>query len=86
MKLERTVRFKKAWQELNEIERELARKALGNLVTDMRYPSLRVKRMQGAQSLWEARVSHSLRLTFEIQADTIILRNIGRHDETLGRP
>ena len=86
MKLERTAKFKKAWQELNETERELARKALRNLAADMHYPALMVKRMQGAQSLWEARVSRSLRMTFEIQADTVILRNIGRHDDTLRRP
>lgn len=86
MKLARTARFKKVWQELNAEEQELARKALRNLATDMRYPALRVKRMQGTGNLWEARVSRSLRITFQIQGDTIVLRNIGHHDETLERP
>jgi mRNA interferase RelE/StbE len=86
VKIARTARFKKAWQELSDEEKGLARKALRNLAEDMRYPALRVKRMKGFERLWEARVSRSLRLTFEIQGNTIILRNIGHHDETLGRP
>ena len=86
MKITRTARFKKAWQELIEEEKELGRKALRNLATDLRYPALRVKKMQGVERIWEARVSRSLRITFEIEGDTIILRNIGHHDETLERP
>jgi hypothetical protein len=43
VKITRTTRFKKAWKELNEEEKELARKALKNLATNMQYPSLRVK-------------------------------------------
>ena len=86
MKITRTARFKKAWQELIEEEKELGRKALRNLATDLRYPALRVKKMQGVERIWEARVSRSLRMTFEIEGDTIILRNIGYHDETLERP
>ena len=86
MKITRTARFRKVWKELTEEERELARKALRNLATDLRYPALRVKKMQGVEHIWEARVSRSLRMTFEIEGDTIVLRNIGRHDETLERP
>ena len=65
---------------------ELGRKAITNLVTDMRHPGLRVKKIQGTGGIWEARVSASLRITFEIRDDLIILRSIGPHDETLGRP
>ena len=86
MKIARTARFKKAWQELTEEEKELGRKALRNLATDLRYPALRVKKMQGTGHIWEARVSRSLRLTFEFEGDTLVLRNIGRHDEAQERP
>ncbi len=86
MKITRTTRFKRAWQELTEEEKELARKALRNLATDLRYPALRAKKMQGVEHIWEVRVSRSLRMTFELAGDTIILRNVGRHDETLERP
>ena len=86
MKITRTARFKRAWQELTEEEKELGRKALKNLATDLRYPALKVKKMQGVERIWEARVSRSLRMTFEIEGNRIIMRNIGRHDETLERP
>jgi len=71
---------------LTEEEKALGRKALRNLAADLGYPGLRVKKMQGVLGVWEARVSRSLRVTFEIQRDRIVLRNIGRHDETLERP
>ena len=86
MKITRTARFKRAWQELTQEEKELGRKALRNLATDLGYPALRVKKMQGTGHIWEARVSRSLRVTFELEGDTLVLRNIGRHDETLERP
>ena len=86
MKITRTARFKRAWQELTEEQKELGRKALKNLATDLRYPALKVKKMQGVERIWEARVSRSLRMTFEIEGNRIIMRNIGRHDETLERP
>jgi mRNA interferase RelE/StbE len=86
VKITRTARFKKAWGELTEEEKNLARKVLVNLATDLRYPALRVKKMQGVEHIWEARVSRSLRMTFGIEGDTIILHDVGRHDETLERP
>jgi AbrB family looped-hinge helix DNA binding protein len=45
VKITRTARFKKAWQELSKKEKALGRKALRNLATDLRYPALRVKKM-----------------------------------------
>ncbi len=86
MRIARTERFKKAWGQLSEEEKKLARKAVGLLALDMRHPGLRVKKMQGADDIWEVWVSRSLRLTFEVRADVIVLRVIGRHDEALKRP
>jgi mRNA-degrading endonuclease RelE of RelBE toxin-antitoxin system len=86
MRIARTAGFKKAWQQLNEGEKALARKAIRNLVMDIGYPALRVKKIRGTEHIWEARASRSLRLTFQIEGNTIILRNIGQHDETLERP
>ena len=86
MRIARTDGFKKAWKQLNEGEKALARKAIRNLVMDIGYPALRVKKIKGTEHIWEARASRSLRLTFQIEGNTIILRNIGQHDETLERP
>jgi len=86
VKIARTARFKKAWEQLTKGEKALARKAITNLALDIRYPALRVKKIKGVGNIWEARVSLSLRMTFQIEGNTIILRNVGRHDETVGSP
>ncbi len=86
MRIARTDGFKNVWKQLTEEQKALARKAIENLIADMRYPGLRVKKIKGTENIWEARVSRSLRMSFQIDGDTIILRNIGQHDETLGRP
>ena len=86
MRIARTEGFKKAWKQLTEAQKVLARKAIENLIVDMRYPGLGVKKIKGTEHIWEARVSRSLRMTFQIEGDIIILRNIGQHDETLERP
>jgi len=86
VKVARTARFKKAWQRLAKGEKSLAQKAIGNLAGNIRYPALRVKKIKGTENIWEARVSYSLRITFQIEGDMIILRNIGRHNKTLERP
>jgi mRNA interferase RelE/StbE len=62
------------------------RKALSLLAEDARHPGLRAKRMQGTEKIWEARASRSLRITFEIEEDVILLRNVGHHDRVLGAP
>ena len=86
MRIARTAQFKKAWEELTHGERELARKAIVNLAMNLAYPALRTKKIKGTDNIWEARVSRSLRLTFQIEHDIVVLRNIGRHDETLENP
>ncbi len=60
------------------------KKAFRLLVENPRHPGLRVKHMKGTASMWEARVSRSCRMTFEIRGGTYLLRNAGEHDETLG--
>jgi mRNA-degrading endonuclease RelE of RelBE toxin-antitoxin system len=86
VRIARSARFKKAWEQLHEEEKELARKALRNLAANIRYPALKAKKIKGTEDIWEARASRSLRITFQIEGDTINLRNIGRHDEALERP
>jgi mRNA interferase RelE/StbE len=86
LRIARADSFEKAWKQLTEEQKALARKAIENLIRDIRYPALRVKKIKGTGNIWEARVSRSLRLTFHIEGDIIMLRNIGQHDETLEQP
>ena len=78
-----TEQFEQAYEELTKVEKRSVRKAIALLGDNPRYPSLRVKKMQSTQNIWEARPSRRLRMTFEMRGDAIILRNVGEHDKTL---
>ena len=86
MRLFYSARFQRAYADLDDEQVELAKKALRLLTSNPRHPSLRVKKMQGTADIWEARASRSLRLTFEMRGDVILLRNVGAHNETLRHP
>jgi len=81
-----TSRFERAYHSLPAQTQERVKDVLRMLAKDMRHPSLHAKKIQGAQGIWEARVSLECRLTFQIEKHSIILRNVGHHDLTLKRP
>lgn len=83
MRIEFMASFLEAYDSLSLQDRERVQRAVGRLGEDWRHPGLQVKRLRGKEGLWEARASLSLRLTFELTGDTIILRNVGSHDKTL---
>ena len=81
----RTERFKRDFKRLpREIQTRTA-KALALFLSNPRHPSLHVKRMEGAPSIWELQVSQNCRLTFQFEQESILLRRIGTHD-ILNRP
>jgi mRNA interferase RelE/StbE len=86
MRLDYTDRFLRAYADLTDEEIQRVKKALRLLVENPRHPSLHVKRVQGTDHIWEAGASLSIRLTFEMHGDWIVLRNVGAHDETLKKP
>lgn len=86
MQFVRTERFKRAYRLLEADEQALVRKALQQLAADRSYPGLRVKRIQGAERIWEMRAGRDIRITFEIEPDAYVLRNVGHHDTALRNP
>jgi mRNA interferase RelE/StbE len=56
------------------------------LMTDIQYPSLQVKKIQGTQNIYELTVSLKYRISFEIQEDGYFLRKVGEHDALLRSP
>lgn len=50
------------------------------------HPSLRTKRIQGTQNIFEASINMSIRITWQYIESGIVLRNIGKHDEALKNP
>jgi len=81
-----TRRFKDAYRDLPESLRKKTDKALRYLADNPDHPSLRLKKIQGVTGIWEARIDRSCRMTLEIRTDCYLLRNVGKHDETLGKP
>lgn len=77
--------FVREYQRLpQQLQRRFDR-ALVFLLSDLRHPSLRAKKMGGqrdrhGRDIWEARVTQAYRLTFAIDGDTYILYRVGPHD------
>ena len=81
----RTERFKKDFKRLPRAIQTRTAKALALFLANPRHPSLQVKRMEGAPSIWELRVSRDYRITFQFEPEGVLLRRIGTHD-ILNRP
>ena len=81
-----TEQFEQAYEKLTKAEKWSVRKSLTLLGDNPKYPSLRVKKMEGRKNIWEARPSKRLRMTFEMIGETIFMRNVGEHDKVLKRP
>ena len=81
-----TGQFEAAYGKLSAAEKRSVRKAVTLLSDNPRYPGLHVKKMVGRKSIWEARPSGRLRMTFEIAEGTIVLRNVGEHAKVLKKP
>jgi len=86
MRFQRTERFKRMYKKLDLEQQNAIKKALGLMSDNINHPSLRVKRIQGTKGIWEASATMGLRITFDWEDDTIILRNCGEHDKTLKNP
>jgi mRNA interferase RelE/StbE len=81
-----TERFRRAYRTLSGEDQKRVQRAFRRISEELRHPVLRIKRIRGTRGIWEARASRALRLTFEVNGDRIVLRNVGRHDATLERP
>jgi len=68
-----------------EVKKALKTK-LELMVENPRHPSLRTKKIQGQEGIFEASVSMGIRMTWQYTDDGILLRNIGEHDKTIKNP
>lgn len=72
--------FKKDFLNLPDNIRKLATKKLELFGDNYRHPSLKTKKMEGFENVWEGRITISYRFTFKIESNVCILRRIGTHD------
>ena len=86
MPIELSKRFVRAYDRLPPQVQERADRILRLLDEDWHQPSLRARRLSGHRDIFYARVDQSHRITYERHGDVLIMRNVGRHDETLKNP
>lgn len=86
MPIDRTERFIKAYSRLPAHIRAKVDKALRFLDIDFRHPGLQAKRVKGTADVFEARVDHQYRMTYQRRGDWLIMRNVGPHDDVLDNP
>jgi mRNA interferase RelE/StbE len=85
--LETSERFEQAYEILPFDIRKKVAKAMRLLAENPRHPSLQTKPVQGIRGIYEARVDQSYRMTYQrLPDDVLLLRVVGRHDETLKNP
>jgi len=86
-KIKFTRRFLKSFTRLPAPVQEKVKKQLALLAENPRHPSLQTKPIQGAPGIYEARVDMNYRMTLERDSeDALILRVVGKHDESLKTP
>jgi mRNA-degrading endonuclease RelE of RelBE toxin-antitoxin system len=79
-----TASFQKDYRSLSGQDQDRVDRALTLLDLDWHHPGLHVKKVRGVTDVWEARISESHRLTFQITGkqhghDVCILRRVGTH-------
>jgi addiction module toxin, RelE/StbE family len=76
-----TRRFQKHFKALTEQEKKQLRNKLELLAENPMHPSLRTKRIQGAEDLYECSVNMDIRIIWYYEDDTmIILIDVGHYD------
>ena len=76
-----TERFQKHYQKLTDIEKKQFRSKLAVFQENPLHPSLRVKRIQGTDSLFEFSVNMDIRVIWFYEGQTLVaLVDIGHHD------
>ena len=79
MRISLSKTFEKDYKKLPTKVQKLVDQQLLILLENYKYPSLRIKKMQGQSNIWEGRVTQTYRFTFEKRDDTYILRRVGTH-------
>jgi len=72
-------RFRRDYKKLTPQSQQRIKQALLQMEGDLKHPSLETKKLKGTNSIWEARASKSLRITFNLKGKLITLRTVGEH-------
>jgi len=80
-KITYTDRFLKSYKSLTDIEKKQLKNKISLIEQDPTHPSLRTKRIQGTNGLFECSVNMDIRIIWYYEGDSvIILLDVGHHD------
>ena len=79
MRVELTRRAARDLDNLSPRFQNTARKQFEFLANDIRHPSLRAKKYEGIEDVWQGRVNRDYRFFFKIEDDTYLVLAIGPH-------
>jgi mRNA-degrading endonuclease RelE of RelBE toxin-antitoxin system len=74
-----TLRFRKQYQQLSAERQAKFDKQLDFLLANIRHPSLRAKKYDETNDIWQARVDDGYRFYFQIDGDNYLLLSIIPH-------
>ena len=81
MRYSTTSRFDRSFEGFSLDVQETFRKQIQFLIQDIRHPSLRAKKYDEAEDIWQARVTGKIRFYFRIEDDVYWLLNIKKHSK-----
>ena len=64
---------------MSDITKKKLKKQIEYLSSDVRHPSLRAKKFNESQDIWQARVDKNFRFYFSIDGDAYILLEVKHH-------
>ena len=81
MRFALTARFKRDYRKAATDVQERTDKALKFLLSDLQHPSLRAKIVDERRRIWQARVSDSWRIQFQIADDSLLVLQLFSHKD-----
>jgi mRNA interferase RelE/StbE len=79
-------RFKKEYKKLSSEEKTALHNKLRIMAQNPLHPSLRIKKIQGKEDIFECSINMGIRMTWQYEDGKIFLRAIGEHNYTLKNP
>ncbi len=86
MLIEYSDSFRESVRHLSPEAKKQLKKKLKLMIDNPRHPSLRSKKIQGTNSIFESSVNMDIRMTWQYTNKGFLLRKIGEHDKTLSNP
>lgn len=86
MKIDYSPKFIKSFKKLNKTDQDAFETQLNKFLNKPTLPfhsSLRIKKIQGTNGIFEMTITMGIRMTWQFTDEGILLRNIGEHDKTL---